>query len=290
MTATRATIGPIEESEAVNMKSYVIGLTTYREIVRRPLFWTLTAVASALLVLYTVVPYYTLGEDIKMVKDQGLATIMVTGLVIALFAASVSIADEIEGKTAITLLSKPIHRRDFIIGKFGGIMSAVALQFLLLSIVFVFTLVYKVGYDARESAREIPGFWDRWPVALQVLPGIVLTYLQVMILCALSVAFSTRFPLHINITAIIAIFMLGHLAPQMVQASSQGQFEGVKFVAQFFATIMPGLEFFNVGPAIATDAMVPWVQYVLPCLAYALIYSTAALVLALLMFEDRDLA
>ena len=138
------------------MKAYVIGLTTYKEIVRRPLFWLLAAIAAALLWLFCIIPYFTIGEDIKMVKDQGLTLLTVTGLVVALFAASVSIAEEIEGKTAITLLSKPINRRDFIVGKFGGIQASILLLFIILGIIFLACLWYKAGIEAKETAADPP--------------------------------------------------------------------------------------------------------------------------------------
>ncbi|MGL4461511.1 MAG: ABC transporter permease [Planctomycetia bacterium] len=269
-------------------KTLVIASTTNLELIRRPLFWVVFMVVSGLLVLFDFIPYRTFGEDIKMVKDQGLAVIMIAGMVVGLFAASVAIADEIEGKTAITLLSKPITRLDFILGKYLGIMAAIALLFALLTFVFLAALYYKVGYDAKETAAEIPAFAERLKVLWRILPGVVLTYFQVAILTAVSVAFSTRFPLHINITACIIIFLLGHMAPLMVQ--TEGQFEAVKFMAQFFALVLPGLEYFNVAPAIATDADVPWLTYVLPCALYCLMYSAIALLLGLLMFEDRDLA
>ncbi|QDU59337.1 ABC-2 family transporter protein [Planctomycetes bacterium Pan216] len=273
------------------MKTFVIALTTYREIVRRPLFWIVIGIASVmLLVFFPLIPYYTMGEDIKMVKDQGLALIMVCGLIVAIFSASVSIADEIEGKTAITLLSKPINRRNFILGKYFGIMGAIFLLFLLLTVAFYISLFFKAGYDARENSTDAPTYFSRLKMFTEMAPGIVLAYCRVAILAALSVAFSTRLPVFLNITACILIFLLGHLAPQMVQASSQGQFEAVAFLARFFATILPGLEYFNIGPAISTDKVVPWIGYVLPCAIYTVFYVAVALLLALLMFEDRDLA
>lgn len=271
------------------MKAYVIGLTTYKEIVRRPLFWLLVAIAAALLWLFCIIPYFTLGEDIKMVKDQGLTLLTVTGLMVALFAASVSIAEEIDGKTAITLLSKPITRRDFIVGKFGGIQAAILLLFVILGITFLACLWYKAGIEARETASDPPLPREKWAMLFKMLPGLVLAYFQVTVLCALSVAFSTRFPIHWNISVCVVIYLLGHLAPQMV-AYSRTHFEGVQFMGKVFATILPGLEYFNVGPAISTDAVVSWSAYVLPCFAYCALYTSFALVLAFLMFEDRDLA
>src|SRR5262245_54889885 len=102
------------------MKMLVIAWTTFREIVRRGLFWLMFVVAAAALAIFPIIPYFTLGEDLKMVEDQGLIVVMLASLTVAVFSASVSIADEIEGRTAITLLSKPILRRDFILGIYVG--------------------------------------------------------------------------------------------------------------------------------------------------------------------------
>lgn len=273
------------------MKTYVIAWTTYREIVRRPLFWLIALVVATALVLFVFIPYQTFGEDIKMFKDNSLATILLAGLVIGVLSASASIAEEIEGRTAITLLSKPINRREFIIGKFAGIMAAIGILFVLLTVVMLVCLFYKAKYDARETATEAPTNWERIEMIVRLMPGVVLTYFKVTILVALSVAFSTRFPLTLNLTACIAIYLLGHLAPQLVQASEGGGvFEAVGFMANIFATVLPGLEYFNIGPAIATDADVPWIGYVLPCFGYCGLYTFIALMLALLMFEDRDMA
>ncbi|MBX9656089.1 ABC transporter permease [bacterium] len=273
------------------MKAGIIAWTTYLEVVRRPLFWSVVCVAIvAIYPLSFYLPYNTFGEDTKMVSNLGLADIMVAGLVIALFAASVSIAEEIEGKTAITLLSKPISRLDFILGKFLGIMMGVGLLFILVGIAFMITLFFKAGYDAREVAKDIPTAQERIAMIWRVVPGLFLMYFQVMVLCALSVAFSTRLPIHLNITACIIIMLLGHLSNQLVQAAqTDNRFRGVEFVAQVFATILPGFEYFNIGPAISSDAVVP-ATYVLWAFFYCLLYTGVAIFAALLMFEDRDLA
>ena len=77
-----------------------------------------------LIIVNTYLPFFSLGQDIKMLKECGLATIQISGLLIAIWTASTSIASEIEGKTAMTLLSKPITRRQFVLGKYVGILQA----------------------------------------------------------------------------------------------------------------------------------------------------------------------
>jgi ABC-type Na+ efflux pump permease subunit len=271
-----------------NSKTSVITYVTAVEAVRQPVFLVLLIVGCLLMAVYPFIPYFTFGEDIKMVKDTGLATILLLGLILALLTSSSTIAEDIEHRTAITLLSKPINRRQFIIGKFLGILLAVAVIFVVLGILFGAVLYYKVAYDARESAKDAPTHAEQWSEVQQVLPGLVLTYFQVVVLSALSVAISTRLPLVVNIVVCFAVYFLGHLAP-VLERASEGRFELVHFTAQMIGVIFPALDFFNVNAAVATGSSIP-ITYVLWSLLYCLLYSTVGILLAFILFEDRDLA
>ncbi len=270
------------------MKTYTIAITTAKEAIRQPIFLVLLILGCLLMLIFPFLPYFTFGEDLKMLKDEGLATMLLTGMFLALLTASNTIAEDIEHRTAITLLSKPINRRQFIIGKFLGIILAVALLFLILSLLFCAMVYYKVGYDAREAAKQAPTRDDRWHEVVQILPGIVLTYFQAVVLTAISVAISTRLPMLVNIVICLAVYFLGHLAPVLVRAS-EGKFELVKFTAQMFEVVLPALKFFNVSSAVATGAEIP-LSYVGWNLLYCVLYSTIGILLALVLFEDRDLA
>ena len=96
-------------------KTITIARATAKEAMRQPVFFVLLFVAIAMLLIFPLVPYNTFGEDVKMVKDTGLQAILISSLLMALLTASSGIADEIEGRTAITLLSKPVNRRQFIV-------------------------------------------------------------------------------------------------------------------------------------------------------------------------------
>lgn len=282
------------------MKTFTIATTTAREALRQPLFILLATVSSVLLLVLTIVPYFTFGEDIKMLKDCGLAVILLAGMLLALLTASSTIAEDIEHRTAITLLSKPINRRQFILGKFVGIIVAVFVLFLVLGTVFAGATMYKVGYDLREggyrpdgkpvqdsATREAP-LGLRLREVGQAVPGLILTFFQVVVISAISVAISTRMPMVVNIVVCGAVFVLGHLAPILVK-QSQGAFELVAFTARLLEFILPALEFFNVAPAVATGSRIP-LEYLLLNLVYCVVYSTAAICLALLLFDGRDLA
>ena len=167
--------------------------------------------------------YFTFGEDIKMYKDTGLTTISFACLLLALLTASSTVAEEIEGKTAITLLSKPINRRQFIVGKFLGIELGVLAMFVLLGTLFALGVWYKYAYDLRESAGgDRRDGRSSWAQVKQVLPGLALGFFEVTVLTAISVAISTRLPMLVNLVVCIAIFFLGHLSPVLVEATEPG--------------------------------------------------------------------
>src|SRR6478752_6223366 len=151
------------------MKSLTIALATAKETIRQPAFFVMAFFAGALLVVTIFVSYFTFGEDIKMYKDTGLTTISFFCLLLALLTASSSVAEEIEGKTAITLLSKPINRRQFIIGKFIGIEVGVLALFVILGSLFAFGVWYKTGYDMRETPGASETIGRRWGQISQIM-------------------------------------------------------------------------------------------------------------------------
>jgi ABC-type transport system involved in multi-copper enzyme maturation permease subunit len=278
------------ESSAQAMKSLTIALATAKEAIRQPAFFVMAVFAGALLIVTVFVPYFTFGEDMKMYKDTGLTTISFFCMLLALLTASSTVADEIEGKTAITLLSKPINRRQFIVGKFMGIELGVLALYIILGTLFAAGVWYKYSYDLRESAGT-PEAGKQWAQVMQVMPGLVLGFFEVTVLTSISVAISTRLPMLANLVVCILIFFLGHLSPVLVELEKQGRVnELVGFMAKFFAWALPSLEFFNASPSISTGAVIPWLGYVLPVFGYCVLYSGAALLFAFLLFEDRDLA
>jgi ABC-type transport system involved in multi-copper enzyme maturation permease subunit len=273
---------------AYTTKAGIIARATTKEAVRQPVFWLCFGFALVLLVVNTFLPFFSLGDDVKMQKDCGLATILISSLLISVWTASTSVADEIEGKTAMTLLSKPINRRQFILGKYIGIVQAVLWYMIPLSIVFLALVYYKVGYDAKESAQEAPTAAEAWATASQVIPGLLLLFMEVAVLAAVSVAISTRLPMVVNLTTCLAVFVVGHLTPVLVEGSVLKN-EFVAFMARLIATVFPSLDSFNVNAAVATNRIVPPI-YLGQAGLYCLCYCAAAILMAFILFEDRDLA
>ena len=265
-----------------------VAAATTKEAIGQPVFAVALIVGAVLLVLFIVIPYNTFGEDVKMLKDSGLTLIKVLALLVVVWTASVAVADEIEGRTALTVLSKPLTRPQFILGKFAGLVLVALLVFLILGAVLMATTSLKVVYDARESSKVDPLWRDCADEMITVVPGLVLSLLETILLAAVSLAVSTRLGMIPNLIICFTIYALGHLVPLIVQ-SSVGKFAIVRFVGQLFATLLPVLEHFTIEAAVVGGVPVPW-TYLGWAALYAALYSTVALLVALVLFQNRDLA
>lgn len=302
-----------------------VALAAFREGYRQPMFWLLTVATILLLVFSMVIPYFTFGDDFKMMKQLGYDMIMLATVVFTVLAASISVSDEIEGRTAVTLMSKPVTRRQFLLGKYLGILLAGTMMTLLLGWFFNWALYVKPYFDRLEDAVDplvtqsqalVVAPLQNLPSALEAKTfvrgaaawagetyantlGLALGFGQVMVLLAVAASLATRLPMVVNLVICLVIFLLGHLAPVLVQVSEQlsrtqgGALGLVSFLAQLFDKLLPALEFFSTSQVVIRETTLelgPFAGYVGSVLVYAGIYSAIALLFGLILFEDRDLA
>lgn len=270
-------------------KTFAIAMASCKEAVSQPLFYLLLAAGAFMLLLLVYLPYFTFGDDVKQFKDSGLTLIIVMSIGFVFWVAGSSVSDEIEGRTALMVLSKPVGRPPFVIGKYLGIMASVAIIFVVLGTLLLLLTSYKTMYDAGEtSRRSITSWHDCYRQMAQLAPGLVLGFLETAVLASITVALSTRLAMLPNLIICISIYVVGHLLPLLVH-STMGEMALVRFMSVLAATVLPVLEYFNYYGAITSGQTMPFSLFALTAL-YALIYITIAMLLALAMFEDRDLA
>jgi ABC-type transport system involved in multi-copper enzyme maturation permease subunit len=265
-----------------------ISMSAAKNELSQPLPWILLLIGSIFLVSFVHLPYHTEGEDIKILKECGLTLILVVCLFQGVWSASSSVSDEIEGRTALTLMSKPVHRRSFIIGKMLGIFWILLFLVVALGFVFLLSVSYKPIVDARETQHDSP-LWQACHLeTMRSLPGLAMVLLQATTLSTLSVALATRVPQLANFAICFTIYLVGHLTPSIVESTADA-FPIVQFVAQLIAVIIPTLDWYSMDKAIDSGKAVP-IVYLSGIFLYSILYTAIAIFLGLLLFEDRDLA
>lgn len=274
--------------QAVAPRVSAVALATIKNELAQPLFLIMMLLGIVAILLFVFLPFNTFGEDIKLLKDCGITTIMLLAAFQGIWSASSSISEEIEGRTALTVLSKPIQRRSFVIGKFLGIFWILFLMFVVLGSFELVWVAYKPIYDAREASTTDLTWQICHREMITTIPGLAMAFMETLVLSAISVALATRMPQLANLAVCFAIYVVGNLTTSLVSSTQEG-FEIVRFIAELVATIIPILEHFSMQAAI--DAGNPITMSLLSgSLVYCLLYVLLAMFLALLLFEDRDLA
>lgn len=134
------------------LRLLAISKNTFTETLRQPIYAVIIIFSLLLMFLAPAISMYTLDEDIKMLRELGLSTLFLAGLFIAVFASTGAITEEIESRTITTVLSKPISRPAFVVGKFLGVCGAVALAHTLITMAFLMMIRHGVLESASDQA------------------------------------------------------------------------------------------------------------------------------------------
>jgi len=282
------------------MRSIVVAFTTFRESVRQPVFYALLLLGVVLLAFSYVMPTFTLATgEVKFIRDIGLGTYTLCILLLGIFSSANLITTEIENKTAMTVMSKPLRRYEFIVGKYGGIVLSVLVLATLLTSVFVAVIVAKVaGGDIVQTGADT--YEAVWPEVAKIFPGLVVGFLQTLVLVAVSVAFSTRMPMILNVSLSFALFIMASLSGPVMDAvrvavakALQQNPAAAKPLYYYVATaayyVLPNFQSnTEIYSAIGLGSAVPWPLVGLTTV-YSGLYIGAAVAAAIFLFQDREL-
>jgi len=177
-------------------KLFTIAKNTFIETLRQPVYAIIIIAALLLLFISPSIAMYTMSDDNKLLRELGLSTLFLASLFIAIFSASGAVAEEIENKTILTVLSKPVQRPIFIIAKFFGVSGAVGLAHYLCTI----GLLMAIRHGVLESVNDTHD-WTVIGAAVMAVSAAVL----------LSAFFNYAYDWNFSSTTILLLALFGTL-------------------------------------------------------------------------------
>jgi ABC-type Na+ efflux pump permease subunit len=291
-------------------RTSVILRHTFIEAVVQPIYSLLVALGAAVLIVFGMLPFFTLGEDTVMYKSVALDVVLLLVLVITLFATSKSIFDEIEDRTMLTLMSKPVRRWEVLVGKYLGIVLAALLAVAILGGLILLCTWSRIPTDYQLRPwtlddRELKQIHDLRIMHLAgLVPSLVLVWLQISVLAAIGVALSTRFSLVVNLPTVILLYIAGNLTRFLYPLADDASALRRGF-AHTASTVLPYLEVFDIRhqtiyhdiaiggsrAAAANNAVTLgaiWL-YIAIAAGYGIAYAAFALSAGMWLFQTREL-
>ncbi len=250
-----------------------IAFNTFREAVRDRVLYNLVFFALLMAASSILVGQITINVERQVVINLGLTAISLFGLAIAIFIGIGLVAKEIDKKTLYTLLSRPVRRWEFIVGKFAGLSLTLVVNTALMAVGVFGALLYVTHAFT-------------WPDTY-VLVAIYFIVLQFIVVTAIALLFSSFSSPILSAVFALAMFVIGTFAEDLRSFALMTR-PPARWLAIGLAHLVPNFAALNVITPVAHGEPVA-ASLVLFNTIYALLYSLVALSAAIIIFEYRDL-
>jgi ABC-type transport system involved in multi-copper enzyme maturation permease subunit len=260
-----------------------VAVNVFKESVRDRVPYNLAFFAVLLIASSYLLGQLTAGQDVKIIKDLGLAATAVFGLFIAIFIGIGLVSKEVERRSIYSLLSKPISRPQFILGKYAGLVLTLAVNVAVMTVALYAVLAYLTYMEVPE----IRAAWDAPGVDPRMLEAVALIFVQLMIVTALALFFSTFSTPLLAAALTFGLFVAGHFNADLKNFDRVVESRAAVWLARAVYHVIPDFSAFDVKMEVVHGLRVP-AGYLLGTTAYGLLYIAVLLVVSVVIFSRRD--
>lgn len=247
-----------------------IAANTFRETIRNKILYAILAFALLVIGLTWFLADLSVGELSRIIADVGLASIHVFGVIMAVFIGITLVNQEMERKTVYLILSKPVPRWEFIVGKVAGLSGTLALTTLVMAVVL---FLVHAAYGRRPETG-----------ILVASAGI---YMELVLLICIASLFSTFTTPVLSAIFTIAMFLLGHVSKDLLFFGGRSGAPAVRWLSHVLFYAIPNLEHFNWKNDVAYGRG-PSPALIASAAGYLASYGATILAAACALFSRKD--
>jgi ABC-type transport system involved in multi-copper enzyme maturation permease subunit len=260
-----------------------VAVSVFKESVRDKVLYNLVAFASLLIAVSYLLGQLTAGQDVKIVKDLGLAAIATFGLLIAVFIGIGLVWKEVERRSIYGLLAKPIRRSEFIVGKYAGLVLTLLVNVVVMTAVFYGVLAY-LNTQFSEEARSA------WPAPATdpgMLRAIALIFVELALVTAIALFFSTFSSPFLSAALTFGLWVIGHFNTDLRNFEAVVESRPAAYLARGLYYVLPNFAAFDVKTQVVYALPVP-TAYIVVTALYGCVYIALLLTSAVVVFSRRD--
>jgi ABC-type transport system involved in multi-copper enzyme maturation permease subunit len=260
-----------------------VAVSVFKESVRDRVMYNLVAFAALLIAVSYLLGQLTAGQDVKIVKDLGLAAIATFGLLIAVFIGIGLVWKEVERKSIYSLLSKPIGRAEFILGKYAGLALTLVVNVAVMTVVFYVVLaVLNTQFPATTRAG-----WPAPATDPRMLLAVLLIVVELLLVTAIALFFSTFSSPFLSAALTFGLWVIGHFNADLRNFEAVVDSRAAAWLARGLYYLLPNFAAFDVKTQVVYALPVP-ASYVATSAIYGATYIALLLTGAVIIFSRRD--
>ncbi len=247
-----------------------IALNTFKEAIRNRFLYLLFFLGIFFALSSYIISLLSIGGDEKILKDVGLAAISFFSVLIAIFTGINLVYKEIDKKTVYNILSKPVSRENFIIGKFLGLAYTMFISLFLMAIIFFLFLYISIG-----------------TIDLNIVYFFILLYFELLVLISISLLFSSFSTPILSSIFTITIYLVGHVTWTFNYFRHLVTSPVAKAIVYPIYYIFPNLDKFNIKNDIVTNGTIDHANFLYSSI-YGVFYTIVILVVTIIIFKKRE--
>ncbi|MBI3492712.1 MAG: ABC transporter permease [Acidobacteria bacterium] len=260
-----------------------IALNVFRESVRDKVLYNLVFFAILLIGASYLIGQLTAGQDVKIIKDLGLAATSIFGLFIAVFIGIGLVSKEVERRSIYSLLAKPIHRYQLVIGKYCGLVLTLVVNVAVMAAALYLVLAYMAWGVSPQAAR----IWDAPALDPALLKAITLLLVELTVVTAIALFFSTFSTPLLSAALTFGFYIVGHFTNDLRNFADLVESRAATRLARGLSWVLPNLAQFDVRADVVHGQRVALGYMGIAC-AYAAVYVAMLLAISVLIFSRRD--
>jgi ABC-type transport system involved in multi-copper enzyme maturation permease subunit len=261
----------------------LIAASVFRESVRDKVLYNLLLFAILLIGVSYLIGQLTAGQDIKIIKDLGLAAMSVFGLFIAVFIGIGLVSKEVERRSIYSLLAKPVHRHHIVFGKYLGLVLTLAVNVSVMAVALyaVLGFISWAGGEPVRRALEGPA------IDPALAKAMFLIFMELTVVTAIALFFSTFSTPILSAALTFGLYIAGHLSGDLRNFEQAVTQPALGRVTRALYWVLPNLASFDVKAQVVHQQPVP-LGYLAVTTAYGVTYVALLLVAAMVIFSRRD--
>lgn len=248
-----------------------IAINVFWEVMRERVLYLIALFAIFLFGTLRLLREFSLGTEYKIITDLGIAGIGVIGLIVAIFVGTGMINKEIEKRTVLVLLAKPISRADLIVGKYFGLTGVLGI------LIFCTSLIYLVFLSLNRV---------EYPLGSMVI-ALFFIFLELALLTAVAIALGVFTSSLLATLLTVGVYVMGHLSPDIIKAGELSENPALIGFTRNLYLILPDLTKLDLKNQ-AVYGLLPDFTTLLFNGIYAVIYIILLLAIANLIFRQKE--
>jgi ABC-type transport system involved in multi-copper enzyme maturation permease subunit len=261
----------------------IIASNVFRESVRDKVLYNLVGFAVLLMGASFLIGQLTAGQDIKIIKDLGLAAISVFGLFIAVFIGIGLVYKEVERRSIYALLAKPVRRHEFVLGKYLGLLLTLTVNVAAMTVA-LYAVLGVMSWTMTESDRLA---WETPALDPALVKAVMLIFGELAIVTACALFFSSFSTPILSAALTFGLFLIGRFNADLKNFEQIVSSPAAAWLARILYYTLPNLAPFDVKAAVVHGHAVP-AGYILMTLAYAAVYIAILVTITAIVFGRRD--